>query len=111
MLDLRWVVGGCPWVKRKANGRAGNGNPSRLTLSEPHRPPPSVQTQLFENVTLLEKSVAAKGEPRFAAKVLRQVRVSPQTVLRSGKRDGTVTRSGTGRLVDPVARRLVTAND
>ena len=40
----------------------------------PRDPDPS---QLFENVTLLEKSVASKGEPRFVAKVLRQVRVPP----------------------------------
>jgi len=40
-----------------------------------HRPiPPPFDSQLFENVTLLEKSAASKGEPRFVAKVLRQVR-------------------------------------
>jgi len=30
---------------------------------------------MFTNVALLEKSVASKGEPRFVAKVLRQVSV------------------------------------
>ena len=54
-----------------------------------HRPiPPPFDSQLFENVTLLEKSAASKGEPRFVAKVLRQVRrarpspVSPNGFIR-----------------------------
>ena len=54
-----------------------------------HRPiPPPFDSQLFENVTLLEKSAASKGETRFVAKVLRQVRrarpspVSPNGFIR-----------------------------
>jgi len=54
-----------------------------------HRPiPRPFDSQLFENVMLLEKSAASKGEPRFVAKVLRQVRrarpspVSPNGFIR-----------------------------
>ena len=55
--------------------------PRRLTSNRSRSPDP----QLFENVALLEKSAASKGEPRFVAKVLRQVRRArhpvPQTAL------------------------------
>eukprot|EP00982_Pelagococcus_subviridis_P007651 30694-Pelagococcus_subviridis.AAC.5 len=57
-------------------------HPSVLSWSSHDRPRPaltplsprSFPPQLFANVTLLDKSVASKGEPRFVAKVLRQVR-------------------------------------
>jgi hypothetical protein len=44
-----------------------------VPLIDPTDNLPNQQNQMFTSVTLLEKSVASKGEPRFVAKVLRQV--------------------------------------